>query len=393
MTELLMFREQIKTFYKRYEVFILPVVKFMFAFLVLNVLNAKIGYMSRLDNIAIVLIVSLLCSFLPVQTVVVFAAMFSLLHMYALSLETVLVGLVVYTVIFLLFLRFSTGESVVLLVTTLLCLIKIPYAVPIVMGLVGTPVSALAIGCGVVVYYLLRTITGEAANIATMGDEEMMTKIRLLVDGLLDNKAMLVLIAAFTITLITVYLIRKMSIDHAWTMAIAAGAIVDILVLLIGDLLYNTNVSVVNAILGTIVAVIVAKVVEFFRFCVDYSRTEKVQFEDDEYYYYVKAVPKMTVAAPTKTVKKINTASRPGGSVQAHRHSGSVQARGNGGRSRQTVERTYGEEHSHASAVQRSAIGRNTVPADSRQHLSGARSMTINSHMTENTANNEEELF
>ena len=42
----------------------------------------------------------------------------------------------------------------------------------------------------------------------------------------------------------------------------------------------------------------------------DYSRTEKVQFEDDDYYYYVKAVPKMTVAAQTKTVKKINTQSR-----------------------------------------------------------------------------------
>ena len=32
-----------------------------------------------------------------------------------------------------------------------------------------------------------------------------------------------------------------------------------------------------------------------------------MQFEDDEYYYYVKAVPKMTVAAPEKTVKKINS--------------------------------------------------------------------------------------
>ena len=59
--------------------------------------------------------------------------------------------------------------------------------------------------------------------------------------------------------------------------------------------------------LGSILALAVAKVIEFFRFCVDYSRTEKVQFEDDEYYYYVKAVPKMTVAAPSKTVKKINT--------------------------------------------------------------------------------------
>ena len=64
--------------------------------------------------------------------------------------------------------------------------------------------------------------------------------------------------------------------------------------------------SVVGAILGTVLALAVAKVVEFFRFCVDYSRTEKVQFEDDEYYYYVKAIPKMTVAAPEKTVKRIN---------------------------------------------------------------------------------------
>lgn len=33
--------------------------------------------------------------------------------------------------------------------------------------------------------------------------------------------------------------------------------------------------------------------IEFLCFNLDYSRTEKVQFEDDEYYYYVKAVPKV----------------------------------------------------------------------------------------------------
>jgi len=42
-------------------------------------------------------------------------------------------------------------------------------------------------------------------------------------------------------------------------------------------------------------------------FSVDYERTEMVQFEDDEYYYYVKAVPKNLVAIPEKQVKKINT--------------------------------------------------------------------------------------
>ena len=36
-----------------------------------------------------------------------------------------------------------------------------------------------------------------------------------------------------------------------------------------------------------------------------YSRTENVQFEDDEYYYYVKAVPKVVVQMPEKQVKHI----------------------------------------------------------------------------------------
>mgnify|MGYP003202143642 FL=1 len=52
---------------------------------------------------------------------------------------------------------------------------------------------------------------------------------------------------------------------------------------------------------------------EFFLFSVDYSRTERLQFEDDEYYYYVKAIPKISVTAPEKTVKHINERKETGG--------------------------------------------------------------------------------
>jgi hypothetical protein len=61
-------------------------------------------------------------------------------------------------------------------------------------------------------------------------------------------------------------------------------------------------------IIGTVISALLMLVVEFFAFNLDYSRTEKVQFEDDEYYYYVKAVPKVTVATPERKVKKINRA-------------------------------------------------------------------------------------
>jgi len=307
MTGLLELRENIKKIYSKYEVFILPVVKFLLAFVVLNTLNGRLGYMNALDNIAITLIVALFCSFLPLVGMVLIAALFSLAHMYALSMEVAIVGVCLYLLMFLLFFRFSPKESLVVVLTPLLCALKIPYVMPVAMGLIGTPASAVSVGFGVIVYYLLQTVVTNASAIGSMGDDEALAKIRLMIDGILGNKMMLVMVVAFAVTVIVVYLIRRMSLDHSWSIAIVAGAILNMMIILVGDLLYDTNISVVAVILGSILAALVAKVIEFFRFCVDYSRTEKVQFEDDEYYYYVKAVPKMSVATPAKTVKRINT--------------------------------------------------------------------------------------
>lgn len=241
---------------------------------------------------------------LPTGFIVLFAMMFSLLHMYALSLETAAVGLVVFLLLYLLFLRFTAKEAMVVVLTPVLCMLKLPYVMPVAMGLIGTPASCVSVSCGVVVYYLLQTVITNAPTINSMGAEEATAKLRLLIDGILGSKAMLVTIVAFTITVVVVYLIRRMSVDHSWTIAMIAGVMIEVLILLVGDLMYDTNLSIFSALLGAVVTVLVCKAIEFFRFCLDYSRTEKVQFEDDEYYYYVKAVPKMTVAAPTNTVKR-----------------------------------------------------------------------------------------
>ncbi len=318
MTALLELRDRLKYFYSKNEMFILPVVKFLVAFVVLSVINSRMGYMTKLDNIAITLIVALACSFLPTVCVILFGALFSLLHMYALSLEIALVGMIIYMLMFLLFFRFGSKDSIVVVLTPLLCFMKVPYIMPVTMGLLGNPASAVYVGCGVVVYYLLLAVTANAPTISTMNAGDVTAKLRLVIDTLMGNKAMLVTIVAFTITVIVVYLVRRMSIDYSWTIAMVAGVILNLVILLVGDLIYETNISVTGAIFGNILALAVAKCIEFFRFCVDYSRTEKVQFEDDEYYYYVKAVPKMTVAAPTKTVKHINTQRRPSGRYDSH---------------------------------------------------------------------------
>ncbi len=395
MTALLELRENLKKIYSRNEAFILPVIKFLLSFIVLSIINGKMGYMTKIDNMAIVLIVSLLCSFLPTGFMVVFAMLFTLLHMYALSIETAAVGLVVFLLLYLLFLRFTAKEALVVVLTPVLCMLKLPYVMPVAMGLIGTPASCVSVGCGVVVYYLIQTVISNAPTINSMGAEEATAKLRLLIDGMLGNKAMLVMIVAFTVTVIVVYLIRRMSVDHSWTIAMAAGIIIEVLILLVGDLMYDTNLSILSALLGAIVTVIVCKGIEFFRFCLDYSRTEKVQFEDDEYYYYVKAVPKMTVSAPTNTVKKINTQRRPA--------SQSARPAGQGRSSSQS--RSGGQNVRSAEGSARSVVTERTAPAGSRtpygqqnpyrgREMTGGRSVTISSdHMAQGDSDDYEELF
>lgn len=397
MTALLELRENLKKIYSRNEAFILPVIKFLLSFIVLSIINGKMGYMTKLDNMAIVLIISLLCSFLPTGFMAFFAMMFAVLHMYALSIETAAVGLVVFLLLYLLFLRFTAKEALVVVLTPVLCMLKLPYVMPVAMGLIGTPASCVSVGCGVVVYYLLQTVITNAPTINSMGAEEATAKLRLLIDGMLGNKAMLVMIAAFAITVIVVYLIRRMSVDHSWTIAMVAGVMIEVMILLVGDLMYDTNLSIVSALLGAVVTLITCKIIEFFRFCLDYSRTEKVQFEDDEYYYYVKAVPKMTVAAPTNTVKKINTQRRPAG--QQTRTSGQG-TRSAGQTYRSTAHTGRPSEGTGRSVVTERTPARNGVPYGQQggyrgHEMSGGRSVTIGGNHTnpQDDSDDYEELF
>ena len=307
MTTLLVVKQYIKNFISKYEVYLKPLMKLILALASLMMINSKIGYMHRLDNISIVLIVALMCSFMPMNFIIFVAAVFTVLHLYALSLECAAIALVLFLVLFLLYFRFSPKDTLVVLLTPMCFVLKIPYAVPLTMGLIGTPASAISVECGVIVSYLISYIADSATALSGMDTEDIITKVRYIVDGLLNNKEMLLTIFAFAVTIVIVYLIKRMSINYAWTIAMIAGAIVDVMILLVGDLMFDTNVSIIGIIIGTVFSMLIAKVVEFFAFHVDYSRVEKVQFEDDEYYYYVKAVPKITVATPSKTVKRINT--------------------------------------------------------------------------------------
>lgn len=307
MATLLEIKEYLKRFYSKYEAYIVPVLKFITALTALLIVNKELGFMTQLNSFAIVIVAALFCSFLPFNFIIVVAALFMLGHIYRLSLECAAGVLILFLLMFLLYFRFSPKDTIVVVLTPICFALKIPTVIPLAMGLVGGPASVVSVGCGVIVYYVITFISTNASMINSLDADGSLARFKYLVDGIIDNKAMLVTVVAFAVTIILVYVIRRLPVDHCWTYAMIAGALMNIVILMLGDLKFRTNISIIGTIIGSIVAVGIVKVLQLFVFNVDYSRTEHVQYEDDEYYYYVKAVPKMSVSMPDKTVTKIDT--------------------------------------------------------------------------------------
>ena len=306
MTSLLEFKQYIKRFYIKYETYLTYIWKFLLALVSIMVINNKLGYMEALTNIAIVMMASLLCAILPANFIVFVSAAFVIGHLYSLGVECALIALVIFLLMFLLYFRFSPKDTLAVLLTPIFFFINIPYVMPLAMGLLGTPASVVSVSFGLVISYMISYFSSNATSFGSEGVEEAANEFSNIVSGIVGNKEMIVMIAAFAIALVLVYIIRRSSVDNCWKIAIAVGSIGLIIFTLIGDIVTDTQISIPGVIIGTIISALLMLVLEFFAFNLDYSRTEKVQFEDDEYYYYVKAVPKVTVATPERKVKKIN---------------------------------------------------------------------------------------
>lgn len=309
MTTILMIKTEIQNLYGRYEKIINPVGRSILTLILLMAINSRLGYMTRLDNFFIVLPLSILCGVLSMGCTALVCALFILAHISSLSLEVAGVLLAVMLIIFLLYFRMCSRQYLVLLLTPLAFVLRIPYVMPLIVGVAGGMSAAIAVGFGVVIYYYVDYLVENAAAITAISDSDSLEKIKFAIEGLVSNQDMWIIAAIFVLVGVIVCLICKSSMDYAWMVAVVSGALLNAILHILAMLAFDTDVSLASLLIGTVVSAFIAMVVTFFLRGLDYSQAQKVQFEDDEYYYYVKAVPKMQVPTPSKTVKRINTPS------------------------------------------------------------------------------------
>lgn len=306
MMQLLVIKEQIKIFYQKTSAYLNPFLKFFMAFAVFLLINQQLGFNPKLNNLPVALVLSAFCAFIPSALLVLLSMLVVIGHIFAASKILAALVAVIFLIMYCFFTKFTPNFGLVILAIPVLYFLKVPYCVPILLGLIATPLGIVPAACGVGIYFLLQAIRDLTSS--TMGNsmEDILNLVRTVIDNWLANPNMIFAIFVFSAILIVTYVIRRQEFDYAFEIAILAGAVVNILGFLIGNIGFDIQVNLLSVILGTIGSAVIVYIYWFFRLTLDHTAIERIQFEDDDYYYYVKAVPKIKMTAPEKNIKKIN---------------------------------------------------------------------------------------
>lgn len=300
MTQLLVYREQIQKFYQKYSFLLNPMFRFLAGYITFSSMNRIIGYHPYLNHWYIELLCSVLCILLPGNVMLFFVTVFAVAHIYYVSaMLSVVVG-IIFGVLYFAYLKFVPEQAYLIMAFPILFSMNLVYVLPILLGLIMSPLSLIPIMCGTEVYYLLLTIT---SVIGTSTDVNA-NLYHVVVQQFFGNEEMFVLMFVFYIIALVVYFIRNRAIQFIYEKAILTGGILNLILLLTVNFLFALDMEVISIFWGTFASVFIVFVIQFMRVMLTYASVENLQFEDDEYVYYVRAVPKASVAAPRKRIKR-----------------------------------------------------------------------------------------
>lgn len=302
MTQLLLLKEHIKKMYQKHSSLFDALFRFLVGFISFFSVNQVVGYHPLLNHIYVEALLALISMILPMEALVFVVAVFVTVHVFYVSRILALALAVIFLILYLLYIQFAPKQAYVILLIPTAYALNVFCGVPVLLGLIATPIVILPMTIGVVVYYLLTTLT----SVVAASSDDSFNLFQVLMDQLSENKELYVTICIFAVVMVVVYMIRNMGRDYSFELAIVTGILLNTILALLANYLFAISLHIVRFLIGSLISAILVWLIQFFRLSLNYASVENLQFEDEEYYYYVRAVPKMSVVAPDKRVKRFN---------------------------------------------------------------------------------------
>lgn len=289
---LLIIRDTFRAVYARYGAFLRPVLKLLLAFVMLIAIEKGLGYQAMLAKPAVILGASVVCMLFPWGFISAVSGAYIVGNMFAVSPIMAAAAAAFGIMVFVLYYGFKPGTGIIIALVPLMFFFKVPFIMPLVLGLTIGVYAAIPAAIGVVSWHLIHYFTENVselkASAATLDSSLITTAAR----QIMTDKYMLITILAFILCIGIVSIVSNSSIDNCRVLAVSVGTGILAVLMILGGVLVGEE-SVLLSIIGLIISYVLAFLYVQVFFSADYSRTERIRYEDDDYYYYVKAVPKI----------------------------------------------------------------------------------------------------
>ena len=214
--------------------------------------------------------------------------------------------MMIFFVYLLLFGRKTKSQWYLILTIPLFSVLKVGFLVPVIAGLFLGPGMIPALMMGIILRFGMEGVAEYTATArGVMTDTNPFSSLKYLIDYLATNRLLLVALIVYVATFLVIYLLRKANFRYSPQIAILTGCIVLYTLEMVSNIIWQLELDLLLTSLLVILTMVIAYIVQFFRLSLDYHGTRKLQFEDDEYYYYVTAIPKYNVAVAQNEVTRI----------------------------------------------------------------------------------------
>ena len=282
-------------------------VRLIIALAVLLILRVNIGFNEILSDLVFVIVFSIVCAFIPVKPLALILAVYAVVQIFSLSSGAGLIACLLFVIMYLIYFRFNTNTGYIILLIPLLCLIRLPLLIPLVLAVCAPAGSVISVILGFIVFYFIRYIHVTAAVLQGIVENGEVSKMSMVISGVFTYREMWYTIGCVIITFFAVYYLKKININKSNEMAAALGSGIYLICILLCSLLFGniTHQRLTQLVMGCVISCLLAMVITAVVLPLDYRRTELLEFEDEEYKYFVRAVPKSYISKESVRIKRI----------------------------------------------------------------------------------------
>ena len=291
MNLLIRLKDTLKDIYADYDLIIRPVLKFGLAVMIFLIINNELGYLSALNNLFVLIVLAVICAILPLNGIVVIGVLLIIAHCFGLGVEVGGFAAILYLLMTLLYYRFAPKDALAVLLTPVAFICRVPVAVPLCLGQIRGILSAIAVAFGILSWSFIQSVHAVIEPMKNVPDVSLLDVLQAMPNALLTQETILQIII-FVAVLLIVAGVRRLGSDYAHEVAIVLGAVAYMFLTVFGARMIGMELDFQEILINTVGSIVIAFFLKIFYFSADYSASERLLFEDDRYYYRVKAIPK-----------------------------------------------------------------------------------------------------